>query len=88
MSEYCDGVRIPDAWSVKLIFSLIVDFYLTKNKNRTKKSLHKNADFSKNNWKVYFRKLNMCVYLRNKFQVASIILTSFRQGAHPPPLPK
>ena len=49
MSEYCDGVRIPDAWSVKLIFSLIVDFYLTKNKNRTKKSLHKNADFSKNN---------------------------------------
>ena len=37
-----------------------------------------------------FLKLNMCVYLRNlrtKFQVSSIILTSFRQGGfypHPP----
>ena len=25
-------------------------------------------------------KLNMCVYLRAKFQVSSLILTSFRQG--------
>ena len=31
------GSRIPDAWSVKLTFSLIVTFYLTKTENRTKK---------------------------------------------------
>ena len=28
-----------DVWSVKLIFSLTVTFYLTKTENRTKKSL-------------------------------------------------
>ena len=33
------GSRIPDSWSVKLTFSLIVSFYLTKAKRRTKKSL-------------------------------------------------
>ena len=33
------GSRIPDAESVKLIFSLTVTFYLTKTENRTKKSL-------------------------------------------------
>ena len=39
---------------------------------------------------VYFLKLNMGVYLRAKFDVSSIILTSFRQGGggnftlHPP----
>ena len=31
--------RIPNALSVKLTFSLIVPFYLTKPENRTKKSL-------------------------------------------------
>ena len=30
---------IPDAWSIKLICSLIVTFYLTEPANRTKKSL-------------------------------------------------
>ena len=30
--------RIPDAKSVKLTFSVIVTFYLTKSENRTKKS--------------------------------------------------
>ena len=30
------GSRIPDAWSIKLIFLLIVTFYLTKAENRTK----------------------------------------------------
>ena len=29
---------IPDAWSVKLTFSIKVTFYLTKTENRTKKS--------------------------------------------------
>ena len=31
------GRRIPDAWSVKLRFSLTVAFYLTETKTRTKK---------------------------------------------------
>ena len=31
--------RIPDAWSVKTINSLIVTFYLTKIENKTKKSV-------------------------------------------------
>ena len=31
--------QIPDTWSVKVIFSLIVAFYLIKTENRTKKSL-------------------------------------------------
>ena len=33
------GSQIPDAWSVKLTFSLTVTFYLTKIENRTKNSL-------------------------------------------------
>ena len=33
------GSQIPDAESVKLIFSLKVTFYLVKTENRTKKSL-------------------------------------------------
>ena len=43
----------------------------------------KNADINKiKSWyyNVYFLKLHICVYLRTKFQVSSIILTSFRQG--------
>ena len=36
--EY-SGSENPDVWSVKLTFSLIVSFYLTKAENRTKKSL-------------------------------------------------
>ena len=31
--------RIPDAWSVKFTFSLIVTFYLSKTENIIKKSL-------------------------------------------------
>ena len=30
--------------------------------------------------KTYILKLHMCVYFRTKFQVSSIILTSFRPG--------
>ena len=33
------GSQIPDAWSVKLTFSLTVAFYLLKNESRTKKFL-------------------------------------------------
>ena len=39
------GSWIPDADSVKLIFSLIVTFYITKTENRTKKSLTKLSQF-------------------------------------------
>ena len=31
------GSRIPDPYSIKLMFSSTVTFYLTKNENRTKK---------------------------------------------------
>ena len=36
---------------------------------------------------VYFLKLHICVYVRTKFQVSSIILTSFRQELILPPHP-
>ena len=36
---------------------------------------------------IYFLKLNMCVYLPTKFQVSSMILTSFKQGRLSP-IPK
>ena len=39
------GSRIPDAESVKLIFSLIVTFYITKTENRTKISLTKLSQY-------------------------------------------
>ena len=38
MSENCEAGFLTHI-SVKLIFSLIVNFYFTKNENRTKKSL-------------------------------------------------
>ena len=34
------GSRIPDAWSVKLLFPLTVTFYTTKTENRTKNMEH------------------------------------------------
>ena len=39
--------RIPDAWSIKLTFSLTITFYLIKTESRAKKVLFfpKNADF-------------------------------------------
>ena len=33
-------------------------------------------------YKLYFLKLNMCLYLHAEFEVSSIILTSFRQGVY------
>ena len=33
------GSRSPVAWSVKLTFSSVVTFYLTKTENKTKKYL-------------------------------------------------
>ena len=38
--------------------------------------------------KVQFLKLHMYVYLHSKFQVSSLILTSFRQGVILPPTAK
>ena len=60
---------------------------------KTADFLPKNADISKIKetlvLKVYSLELHMCVYLRVKFKVSSIILTSFRQGLilSPPPPP-
>ena len=52
--------------------------------------MQQNAEISKirraSVLKVYFLKLHKCVYLRAKFQVSSIILTSFRQGISLPRL--
>ena len=42
MSANCDVIvffLIYDTWSIKLTFSLIVTFYFTEPKNRTKDSL-------------------------------------------------
>ena len=36
-------------------------------------------------YQIYFLKLHMCVYLRTKFQVSSLILKSFRRGSFIPP---
>ena len=36
---YPCGSPTPDAWSIKLPFSLTITFYLTKTERRTKKSL-------------------------------------------------
>ena len=43
------GSRIPNAWSIKLAFLLIVNFHLTEPENRTKKSLTQL-------WYYYFEK--------------------------------
>ena len=63
------------------MISLIVIVYLTKTEKK-KTFLTKNADISKMKTalvqKVYFLKLHVGVYLRAKFQVSRIILTSFR----------
>ena len=72
------GGWIPDAWSVKPKFSLIVTFYLTKTENRSEKSntalilllsvkvlfLPKNADF--------LLKI-LCIYIfRHYFYIFSV----------------
>ena len=55
--------------------------------------MQKNADISKIKevlvLKGIFSELGMCVYLRTKFQVSGVILTSFRQaGVILPPPPQ
>ena len=90
--------RTLGVWSVKLRFSLVAFFYLTKTENRAKnlkcsshiialnKVLYLTKMLTSANlkgfcyWKAYFLKLNIRLYLRVKFQVSSIIVTSFRQG--------
>ena len=91
------GSRIPDAWSIKLTFLLIVTFDLTKGENRTKKFLtfsdilQQNADVSIFGVLVLKGILSetryVCVYLRTKLQGSSLILPSFRQGQFYSPLP-
>ena len=40
------GDRIPDTEAAKIIFSVIVTFFLTKTENRTKKSLTQLSHYS------------------------------------------
>ena len=101
--------QILEAYCVKLLFSLIATFYITKTKNRTKKFLNshtialskstifaKNADFLEetadiskikrvlvlNSKRYIILALHIWVYLRTKFKVSRIILTSFTQEGH------
>ena len=54
---------IPDAWSVKLTFSLIVTFYFTKTENGTKIALSKGTIFNKKCW-LFARELMTSANLR------------------------
>ena len=94
--------RIPDGWSVVLTLLLKLTFYDIKNEYRTKKNsntalilllsvkiLFLPKDFFAKQMLVSSKLFcnNICVYLPTTFQVSSIILTSFRQGALYTPLP-
>ena len=50
------GSRIPDAYSIKLMFSLIVTFYLTKAENRTKKPLTQLSHYCLEEWYNFHQK--------------------------------
>ena len=87
----------PDSGRIVCEIYIFIDSNLVLYKNGKKNIFckKKNADISKTKGalvlKLYFLKLDMCVYLRTKFQVSSVILTSFRQGwgvgGNPPPNP-
>ena len=92
------GSRIPDACSVKRLFSLTVTFYLTKTENRTKKSLTELSYYYFEK-KYYFWKKMLIFCIKNadirrikvvmelKDVFSSLTLTSLRQGVNlrPPP---
>ena len=70
------GSRIPEAQPVKLIFSLIATFYLTKTENKTKKSLIQLSHYSFEKF-IVFETTYVCVLTQqisifqhnsNKFQ--------------------
>ena len=54
--------------------------FLPKNADFLQKMLTSAKSRGPLDQKVYFLKLQMCVYLHTKFQVSSIIPTSFRPG--------
>ena len=89
------GSRIPDSQPVKLIFSLIVTFYLTKTENSAS-TLSKGTILAKSTFSFqknpYIGKIKRALVLKSIFsettygrvltcqiQHSSIILTSFRQ---------
>ena len=49
--------RIPVAWTVKLTFSLIVNFFLTKTENRTKNSLTQLPHYCLSKGTIFFQKM-------------------------------
>ena len=93
------GSRIPDAESVKLTFSLKITFYPTKTEKELKNLKHSSHIIALSKGIIFAKKhlffctkmltsaiLNLCVYLCTKFQVSSIIITSFKQeGNFTPP---
>ena len=96
------GSSIQDAESVKLTFSLKITFYLTKTEKELKNFQHSSHTIALSKGIIFAKKtlifctkmltsaiLNLCVYLCTKFQVSSIIITSFKQEGNftPPPTP-
>ena len=73
------GSRIPDAESEKLMFPLIVTFYLTKTENSTKNHSKIKGALVLN---VFFWNY-INVYLLAKFEVSGILLTRFSQELPP-----
>ena len=55
--------RIPDAWSIKLTFSLTITFYLIKTESRAKKVLF----FPKNAKKTVISKSDGVLVLKGRF---------------------
>ena len=79
MKQFEEWIR--DSCSVTLTFLLIITFYLTKTENKTNKPLTQLLYYCQMVLvlKVYFLKLHLCVYLRMKFKICSVILMTFRQ---------
>lgn len=50
------AISNPDAWSVKLIFSLTATIYLTKSENRIKKSQHGSHSITLSKGPVFTKK--------------------------------
>ena len=64
------GSRISDAYSVKLIFSLKVTFYLTKTGSRTKKSLAQLSIIALNKSTIFAK---IAIFLQKMLTLAKLI---------------
>ena len=64
--------RISDTWSVKLIFSLIVTFYLTKTEKRTKKSLTQRSHHCFE-YRYYFGQKTLISWKKENADIRSLV---------------